>query len=321
MNQNRTTAPDKMIIQLPPEPDSDGCFRAKMTGAYAVGEQIVCGVAGAIAALYQLPPNIVGGYTVTTPSATILPPPLPTTLQPMFYFTIAGHYNFQANGILENGNPWTCNWDFLISQPSGNVLPTLVGQAGYYPNPNRLSLGTAVAGAPGIQFNATMTNVTPVAGYMSFLQLASPQRTVTTEDRINISCPVNGLWLLDNPQGNNPLYSYAVNIASGATASLIPTDMPTLGIDAMRGTPLFSAGIMGESFKMYLIFQASTPNAIWIPMAMCTWNWRTNAYMTDSGWVAFGSSQQAVASPPDGLPTWNDCTNNPAYLDWNSWAA
>jgi len=321
MTQNRITAPDAMIAKLPLKPDVDGHFRQLMTGAYAVGEQIVCGVDGAVSAIYNLPPNIVGGYNATFANATVLPPPLPTTLQPAFYFTVAGHYTFQAQGLLSDGRQWIVIWDFLISQPGANVLPTIVGQSGYYPNPNRIALGTAGPNAPGIQFNGTMTNVTPAGGYMCFLQLASPQRIVITDDRINISCPVNGSWLLDNPQGQNPYYAGPINIASGATVPLMSTDAPWLGIDAMGGTPLFSAGIQGESFKMYLMFQAATLGAIWIPMAMCAWNWRTNAYMTDGGWVGFGSSQNAISLPPDGLPTWSDYTNNPAYINWGQWGA
>jgi hypothetical protein len=79
-------------------------------------------------------------------------------------------------------------------------------------------------------------------------------------------------------------------------------DLPTFTNVTDNGGTNWDQSTTSESFTTYLLYKASDPNAIWVPLQSYSWKWSgTWAYQTDQygggGWVAMPGSPTTSSTP------------------------
>ncbi len=171
-------------------------------------------------------------------------------------------------------------------------------------------------GTPGCQWDAQVTAPPLGAGQVGFTQRIQPHRVVQDNDGTTgtLSSPS---MVLD--AGNGKQYNGAkpvLNSNSVTMNGLNYADSPAAELTNLRQS---SSG--ADSFELYLMYQSSEADSIWVTLSMLTWQWagattRIGApASTANNWnAATGTSLSATASSrTNTLPEW---TTNMAALTW-----
>jgi hypothetical protein len=168
-----------------------------------------------------------------------------------------------------------------------------------------------VNGAPdvnGITFN-TSPITTTLGGSFAWLQLVNRVNTSTFADGSTQTLNSNG-FVLDNGKSANGQPQYA---SSGGFLYLFdpgqkgtlpsPVDLPAVGLS---GTNLSSVAT-NQQFQMFLMYQPSGANSIWVTLQQVNWNWAATIAFANGAWgmptgTSFSANPTGVRSAS--LPQW-----------------
>lgn len=174
------------------------------------------------------------------------------------------------------------------------------------------------------RLSATITN--PSQRYpaqFGFVQIATPQRTVTLPDGTVRPSTANGVPLCDTTDLFNPFYCGGMwQLAPGERKTESMTDVPWMATNGPFGA-VNAVTVNRESFATYLMFQctdATAPGSLFVPVAQWTWRWGVQAIRVPGGFTINnpqrgGEVAQAPAWP--NWPQWGSSVRN--YADWGGW--
>jgi hypothetical protein len=191
------------------------------------------------------------------------------------------------------------------------AAPAITFSPTYLGGPSMCFGTPGVNGAPdvnGITFN-TSPITTTLGGSFAWLQLVNRVNTSTFADGSTQTLNSNG-FVLDNGKSANGQPQYA---SSGGFLYLFdpgqkgtlpsPVDLPAVGLS---GTNLSSVAT-NQQFQMFLMYQPSGANSIWVTLQQVNWNWAATIAFANGAWgmptgTSFSANPTGVRSAS--LPQW-----------------
>jgi hypothetical protein len=175
----------------------------------------------------------------------------------------------------------------------------------------------------GILMNAVVAGTQSVRGVLAGIQLASNQRFSTTTDGKSYRLDTNGTYILDIGMTNTIFYQdhFQPIGSDGENVNYDASDGPGAQLNDM----VIHAMLIGdgdetptvpETYRMFLMFLADVPGAIWVPLKVLEWSWEGVTTFKDGAWTAAQDAGVAVSDPADpaGFPQWNQNTSQSRWV-------
>jgi hypothetical protein len=161
----------------------------------------------------------------------------------------------------------------------------------------------------GITFNTSPMILTTFGGNFAWLQLVNRVNTSTFADGSTQTLNSNG-FVLDNGQSANgkPQYNslngWLYSFDPGQKGALpSPVDLPTVGLSGGN----LSSVTTNQQFQMFLMYQPSGANSIWVTLQQVNWNWAASIAFANGAWgMPTGTSFLAnpTGARSTSLPQW-----------------
>jgi hypothetical protein len=295
-----------------------------------IGQEIGVYVIGALACVWTIPMQAIGGYAISTDQATVTPPNPGIALQlnPHFTFMAFGGYVVSVVAQTPTG-PQQGGFSFLVEPPGVAITGAFPGQPGFQPSApgapdGRIGLlqdmsVTAVVGNPSLTYQAAFC----------FVQIATPNRGFTAEGGMSYPCSANGLPLCDSTNPASPIYPFGpqggqmVAVPPGQQATAVMVDSPWISTTPQNLGPANQISVPNEQFQATVMFRCTDPTApksAFIPVVSYQWGWSVSAKRLPDGWwignpIAGGYPAASPVWPF--FPTWNNSVGG--YLAWGQW--
>lgn len=165
---------------------------------------------------------------------------------------------------------------------------------------------------PGITWTAKVSPNGASAGLIAFVQRIKPERVRVPGKKLSSG----GTFVLDGAAGKTKIfYGQRTEALSGGQATLSSNDSPSNSLllfpEALKTTG-------DDHFEIYVMYQSSVANSIWVPLGMLPWNWKGEAQratVTDA-WAMHGTPSFAVnpgGSDTLDFPEWTQYYPNLGY--------
>lgn len=251
--------------------------------------------------------NPIAGYMVTRTLGQVLPL-MPAALQqnPLsFVFTTPGFWTVTATIRTQSGVGRVTR-TFEVQAPQVNFFESQTGQVGVHTMNGSQMLMFGTPAAHGIVMNAVVFGQQNVPGQVGILQLATNQRFGSDAQHRLYHNTQNGMAALDvGPHGGYTFYQGVISpLPLDGNAQVLVNDRPAQGLGADMVLVAIGDGnpVVPERYQAFLMFQASSPGAVWVPLSVLTWTWEGFSQMQANGtWGPVQAPGNAVN--PAGVPT------------------
>jgi len=229
-----------------------------------------------------------------------------------YYWISGGNQIVQVSAHVA-GTKLSASVTYRVLRPVVDYFTTAISSVnicvGNYIDPGTWLAAFQPPATPGNQWDAQVTAPAGGDGQIGFTQLINVNRTRTSNAGGTTTLSTGGDFDLDGDLGIQ--YSGPQPIAAGGSAQLNGGRYSDSPANPLTGDS--SASTASDSFQLYLMYQSSEPESIWVTLSKVNWNWagkttRTGAPAANTWGPATGTQLASDRNGTDSidLPEWKE---------------